>query len=178
MRAVARTLVPYAAVLIGCGGETNISGSRGPIGASGGGTDAGTASGGHSGLPSSGSAGAGGAAFGGRGGSLPSSRDASVAGASGGPADGGAPVCPIRVSGTDLTEADCYACIQPGAECGSVTNLLGSLTVEICVARATSTWRPSVWCKWYADGADAHAINNVQFCKVPSGGTVWCGGGV
>jgi hypothetical protein len=52
MHAPARSLLVFATLLIGCGGEMTISGNRGPIGASGGGTDSGTASGGRSGLPS------------------------------------------------------------------------------------------------------------------------------
>jgi hypothetical protein len=185
MHVPARPLLLFATVLIGCGGETDISGSRGPIGASGGGPDAGSASGGRSGLPSSssgassGSAGAGGAVSGGRGGTVPSSpRDASGVGASDGETDGAPPACPIRVSGTVLTERDCYACIRSD-HCGWFVDsfvLPGPFTPESCL---TSVNIPSsFWCVWYADNAPAAADKPTMITCKTNPGRVECGAGL
>src|SRR5262245_40199077 len=102
MRTPERCFLLCAAVVIGCGGETNVSAGRDRIGDAGvGGNDAATTSGGRAGLPSlppdtgaglhagTGGAGTGGAASGGRGGSLPNSpRDASAADAFDATSDG------------------------------------------------------------------------------------------
>jgi len=160
------------------------------VGAEGGTTNhGGEASGGRSGLPSllpaasggfetgSGGAGSGGAANGGRGVGFPSSpSDASAAGSSGGASDGAAPVCPILVSGTDLTEADCYACIRSD-QCVSIFQSPTLFPPEKCVDSVKANAPSSSWCVWYAD--DAPVDRNTAFvtCKT-SPGRVVCGGGL
>jgi hypothetical protein len=165
VRSLAVELVFCAAALNGCGGVVTDPG-RGRGAADIGGTDAG----GGSAATGSASAGAGGAASGGHSGT-------SAAGAPGAVSDGGTAVCPIQVSGTDLTEADCYACIQPGAECRNLfsTSLsLPSLNAKACAGLVVGGPQSSLWCVWYADDASATRPGGMQTCK-SNPGRVECG---
>ena len=180
-----RLSVVFATFVIGCGGAVTDSG----VGLDLVGTDAGghsgstsaggAANGGRKGSTTAGATGAtsdGGAASGGGGG-------ASAAGAPVTTSDGGATICPIRVSGTYLIEADCYACIQPGAECGFLypatvppTVSAPQLTAQDCanLVRGGTGPSSSLWCQWYADDARITDDGAIQTCK-SNPGRVVCG---
>ena len=174
------TFAILGAALFACGGKAagDSSGKVSEHGGSGG-TDAtdsgssGAASGGRSGSPAF--SGGAGATSGGRGGSPPHLPDASSAGAPGdaAPSDGAAVFCPIRVSGTLLTEADCYACIIPGIRCDTVgSTTLPPINADACVRLVTTNG--TFWCAWYADDALVGRASATIFCR-SNPGRVVCG---
>ena len=94
------------------------------------------------------------------------------------------PVCPIRVSGTALTEADCHTCIIPDAPCspGPVPGLQMSITVAGCINFVRDPG--SFHCLWFADGdpiqidVQKYGYFGASSTCASNPGRVICGGGL
>jgi hypothetical protein len=82
--------------------------------------------------------------------------------------------CPIRVSGTNLTEADCYACVD--RRCVNIAIIGGGSALDTCI-RFTQL-NPSVYCEWYADGVPFDKQGAIAATCKSNPGRVICAGGI
>jgi hypothetical protein len=95
-----------------------------------------------------------------------------------GVADGAVPVCPIRVSGTRVSGANCYACIPPDTQCDPAPpgSPLQGVNAAACAGLFSSSSDFS--CEWYADGVPINKQWGVQITCNSNPGRIICGGGL